>query len=487
MAGKFTVAVDNKGQLAAPFNTGGALDFIDKNNIATDAEVDTAKQTAIDAAAADATLKADKALEDANTYTDSEITKLDIGAYAKTSEVTAAISTSEETIQGKLDDKVETSVYEAKVTELADDIADAESNARAYTDVEVKKVADELDAVKTFSIKVVNKLPETGEEKVIYLVPATDTEDKNVNDEFLYIDGKWEQIGTTAINLEPIYTELEELKNMMPEVIPNLNILPTITMTSNKVSNGSLYCVGEEVEFGTITTNFNSGKIDPQGQSESPYRCGALTSVSYSGSGWGHTNETSLPTEIKQSYSFTNTISKYKVSNTSTISWTVAASYDEGKQPVSNKGKNYGEPLPAGTKTATLSITGTYPFFATTSSITSTTKQSLVKLDTTSIKTAMAGCTDKNFWVLEVPACWTITNVTGAASGQLGGNATNAVAQWTRTNIVKTIQDNNIKYYRYAYGANNAPKKGADTLTFSIKYDNKISLSTSLAEGVTWE
>lgn len=34
MAGKFTVAVDDKGKLAKPFNEGGALDFISKNNIA---------------------------------------------------------------------------------------------------------------------------------------------------------------------------------------------------------------------------------------------------------------------------------------------------------------------------------------------------------------------------------------------------------------------------------------------------------------------
>ena len=34
MAGKFTVAVNDKGQLTAPFNEGGALDFISKNNIA---------------------------------------------------------------------------------------------------------------------------------------------------------------------------------------------------------------------------------------------------------------------------------------------------------------------------------------------------------------------------------------------------------------------------------------------------------------------
>lgn len=48
MAGKFTVAVDDKGQLAKPFNEGGALDFISKNNIATKvAEYSMSSQTVV--------------------------------------------------------------------------------------------------------------------------------------------------------------------------------------------------------------------------------------------------------------------------------------------------------------------------------------------------------------------------------------------------------------------------------------------------------
>jgi hypothetical protein len=186
--------------------------------VATD--IATAKGEAISTAAEDATLKANKALEDAKAYTDSEITKLDIGAYAKTSEVESAISdaisTSEATIQGKLDNKVESSVYSAKVTELENGIAGAvaaagtaETNAKAYTDTEVKKVADELDAVKTFSVKVDNELPETGEEKVIYLIPEFDAEgnDLGTKAEYLWIDGKFELIGTTHVSLDGYATE----------------------------------------------------------------------------------------------------------------------------------------------------------------------------------------------------------------------------------------------------------------------------------------
>ena len=184
--------------------------YASKTQVATD--IATAKGEAIDAAASDATSKADKALEDAKDYTDSEITALGIGDYAKTSEVESAISTSEATIQGKLDKKVETSVYEAKVAELEGGIADAvtaagtaETNAKAYTDAEVKKVADELAAVKTFSVQVVDELPESGEEKVIYLVPESDGSSSKA--EYLWIDGKFELIGTTHVDLTGYATE----------------------------------------------------------------------------------------------------------------------------------------------------------------------------------------------------------------------------------------------------------------------------------------
>ena len=183
--------------------------YANKTQVASD--IATAKQEAITAAAADATTKSNQALENAKAYTDEEIEALDIGSYAKTSEVTSAISASEATIQGKLDNKVESSVYTAKITELEGDIADAvaaagtaETNAKAYTDAEVKKVSDALDAVKTFSVQVVEELPPTGEEKVIYLVPIADSEER---EEYLWIENAWELIGTTHVSLDGYATE----------------------------------------------------------------------------------------------------------------------------------------------------------------------------------------------------------------------------------------------------------------------------------------
>ena len=269
----------------------------------------------------------------------------------------------------------------------------------------------------------------------------------------------------------------------------NKELFPTFVAPSSTFasipSNGTLKEVGEKISI-EFSSTFDRGSIIGQGYEltgDDVFRAGLPTKRVYEGDDLAG-EDTSSELTVKKS------ISSYVVTKGSQT-WSCTVSYGIGSQPKTNKGGtkdadgNEMTPLPAGTlEKKSVSITGTYPFFATTSSITNTTKQSLVKLDTSSIKAAMVGCTDANFWVLEVPACWTITNVTGAASGQLGGNAANAVAQWTKTNITKKIQGNNIKYYKYAYGANNAPKKGADTLTFNISYDANTTLV--LAEGETW-
>lgn len=51
-----------------------------------------------------------------------------------------------------------------------------------------------------FEIKVVDELPETGEAGVMYMVPSGG-EHPNVYDEYLYVDGNWEIVGNTAVDL----------------------------------------------------------------------------------------------------------------------------------------------------------------------------------------------------------------------------------------------------------------------------------------------
>lgn len=50
-------------------------------------------------------------------------------------------------------------------------------------------------------IKVVDALPEEGEDMTIYFVPSSDPDLENVFKEYMWIDEQWEMIGTTAVDL----------------------------------------------------------------------------------------------------------------------------------------------------------------------------------------------------------------------------------------------------------------------------------------------
>ena len=52
-----------------------------------------------------------------------------------------------------------------------------------------------------FHVLFVDELPDVGEQMTIYFVPSKNSVDSNVKDEFMYVNGVWEQIGSTAFTL----------------------------------------------------------------------------------------------------------------------------------------------------------------------------------------------------------------------------------------------------------------------------------------------
>lgn len=76
------------------------------------------------------------------------------------------------------------------------------STADLKIDVDTSKFATKEDLAKiaTFSISVVDALPETGEEKVLYFVPK-DGEQPDIHDEYVWTNGAFELIGTTQVDL----------------------------------------------------------------------------------------------------------------------------------------------------------------------------------------------------------------------------------------------------------------------------------------------
>lgn len=50
--------------------------------------------------------------------------------------------------------------------------------------------------------KIVTNLPEIGDENTLYFVPSTSPESNNVYDEYMYIDGMWEYIGSKSLKID---------------------------------------------------------------------------------------------------------------------------------------------------------------------------------------------------------------------------------------------------------------------------------------------
>lgn len=56
----------------------------------------------------------------------------------------------------------------------------------------------------SFQNKIVNVLPQIGEEGILYLVPNSYGEDDNLYKEFIFINNNWEQLGAIDSELIPI-------------------------------------------------------------------------------------------------------------------------------------------------------------------------------------------------------------------------------------------------------------------------------------------
>ena len=79
--------------------------------------------------------------------------------------------------------------------------------SKSYTD---KKIREAIDL--GFKVEVKSNrdiLQTTGEDKILYLLPKTNTDTKDGYDEYVYVNNDWEWIGHTIIDLSDYYTKTE--------------------------------------------------------------------------------------------------------------------------------------------------------------------------------------------------------------------------------------------------------------------------------------
>lgn len=184
---------------------------------------------------------------------------------------------------------------------------------------------------------------------------------------------------------------------------------------------------------------------------------GLPTSYTYEGFG--------LSTDAKASTALTDTAtaSGYEVkAGAQACKVTVAFSAGD-YQPITNYGNNYLTECAAGSKVSnTITITGVYPVFATTSNITTATKQALVNepANASSYVTINMVAEEGGKQFFELPGTWAaLTGVADSGGTFLNGNKANSILQWTMTEVEETVQGKVVTYKRYTHNAANAGKR----------------------------
>ena len=84
------------------------------------------------------------------------------------------------------------------ITKAVSDLTNYYTKTQTYTREEINQ---KIGAIKTASFEVVDTLPASGEENIIYLVPKVGGEVPDTHDEYIWVDSAWELIGSTQIDL----------------------------------------------------------------------------------------------------------------------------------------------------------------------------------------------------------------------------------------------------------------------------------------------
>lgn len=130
--------------------------------------------------------------------------------------------TTENTIKDAVDEvDAKVDAVDVKADSILNGVIGAWSTIRDTTvkaAIEDAEEAIEINAAEIAALKgnhfiVVAELPATGEPNCIYLIPKDGTEERNIKEEWIYVNNAWEKIGDTAVDLTEYAktTEVQEL------------------------------------------------------------------------------------------------------------------------------------------------------------------------------------------------------------------------------------------------------------------------------------
>lgn len=176
------------------------------------------------------------------------------------------------------------------ITKSVNDLANYYLKTETFTQQEVR---DLVATIISSSFKKVDAKPITGEVNIIYLVPAAKTETDNIYEEWIWVDAKWEMIGTTKVDLSDYYT-----KEQTDGKFATIELVPT-ALSQLSGDAGHRTVTDEE------KTKWNS-KSDFDGKYES--LTGTPPSLPADGGNADTVNNLTVETAVPKNAKFTDTL-----------------------------------------------------------------------------------------------------------------------------------------------------------------------------------
>lgn len=342
-----------------------------------------------------------------------------------------------------------------KLQIVLDNLID-DSNSSNTSTYSSNKILALIHAIETgLKIEIVEELPlEDIDEHTIYLLPKEDETENDIYDEYMYVQGAWERIGSTRIDLSNYYTKDEvdalldgkvdivvgkglstnDFTDALKEKLENISSKAELTadMTTSVsvggIDSGATYEEGTPLETvirdmleptlyptfvppSATMTATGSKLLETGATLETTFTIvfnrGSITPA-YGTSGYrsGFAEEYTLDGVTQSGNSFTKTISSDKTNYVGSVS------YLEGEQPKDSKGGDYDAPYPSGSvNTNAINYEFVDAIWANTSSITSVAKLALVSKSAKVKEFTFPAQTVANPEVFDIPASWNVIAV----------------------------------------------------------------------------
>lgn len=144
----------------------------------------------------------------------------------------ATINSSITNLSDEIDNIVNVEIGDQLKSSIIDNLTSSDTE-KALSARQGKILKELIDNLANLQITVVDTLPTIGESNIIYLVKKAGT-GTDIHDEYVYVEGNWEKIGTTDVDLTNYYTktQVDSIKDTLDNKISN-NTLSITNITTN--------------------------------------------------------------------------------------------------------------------------------------------------------------------------------------------------------------------------------------------------------------